>query len=410
MPNEYLAWPEPDNDTLPPPVAPPPKVTFFSPFGVYILLALLAVLVGSTGPTWFVLMGSDDPTLKGLVRANWRMQGTFLLQLPLAMAEIYRAGWNRSQFKEWLWMCARLALPVGMALGLHFTCVATSVASTSFSHAMSVINTAPLFFTGFGLVRFLLSKVVPQGGPSSTPTSTPLAEAGGVDEGGGKVALTPPTSPVAVAVVAPSVFFLHPSRSPPPGALEVIGSVIAFLGIYFLVSLDSASTDVPVTVSGDIIGLGASLFMAVYLAGGKYRMKWVGIFSWMCPLHFMATLTTGLLSLAMGASVDTLFSFWWKGGTPLGAVAGAVILPSLIAHSLINLLTMPGRLSPFIVSMILNLQPITGNVFGWIMGIQQQPSAFSLLCAPVIVLGTVLATVGAQGKSLKDLLGCLGTA
>jgi drug/metabolite transporter (DMT)-like permease len=400
MPAAYLAWPEPD-DTLPSAVVTPPSKssTTFSPFIIYILLALVAVLIGSTGPTWFKLMGSDDPTLSGLVRANWRMQGTFLIQLPLAVYEISRAGWDRARMREWLWMCARLALPVGTALGLHFTCVATAVGSTSFSHAMSVINTAPLFFTGASLIRFALSKVVPQGGNPATPT--PLAEeASEKVEAGGAPPPTPPPSPAQ-----PPPSFLHPSRSPPPGALEVIGSVTAFLGIYFLVS-DSASSDVPVTISGDIIGLGASLFMAVYLAGGKYREKWVGIFSWMCPLHFMAALTTGLLSLAMGASVDSLFAFWWKGGTTLGAVAGAVILPSLIAHSLINLLTVPGRLSPFIVSMILNLQPITGNIFGWAMGIQQQPSAFSLLCAPIIVLGTVLATVGAQGKSLKDLLGC----
>ena len=195
MPAEYLAWPEPD-DTLPSAeVIPPSKTTtFFSPFIIYILLALVAVLIGSTGPTWFKLMGSDDPTLSGLVRANWRMQGTFLIQLPLAMFEIHRAGWDRARVREWLWMCARLALPVGTALGLHFTCVATAVGSTSFSHAMSVINTAPLFFTGASLIRFALSKVVPQGGNSTTPT--PLAEEASEEvEAGGGGLLPPPLPP-----------------------------------------------------------------------------------------------------------------------------------------------------------------------------------------------------------------------
>jgi hypothetical protein len=384
VPRAFIPWPEAQDDSSPPPQQrpPPPPSSFY----LYIFLAVLAAVCGSTGPAWFRLMGGAQTP--ALVKVFWRMFNTFLAQAPLAAVQMRCHAWDGRVVSQWLAALPRAALPVGTIMGLHFACVAGSSALTSFAHTMSTVNAAPLFFTAFFLLRHALSRQLYAQGSAAL-----LVDA-------------QPPPPLQLP-------FLHPSRSPLPSPLEALGACLTFCGVCALVSLDGASADQPVTAAGDVLGLGASLFMALYLSGGAYRGA-MPLFCWMCPLHGAAALSTGCVALLSGASLgggpQGLLGCW-DGGLATAATAGSVVLPSLVAHSLMNLLTPAERLGPFLVSMFLNLQPLTGNVFGWAIGVQQQPSPLSLLCAPLIVLGTVLATLGRQGRTISGLLqGCSGRA
>jgi drug/metabolite transporter (DMT)-like permease len=159
-----------------------------------------------------------------------------------------------------------------------------------------------------------------------------------------------------------------------------------------------------VTAAGDAAGIFASLFMALYLMGSTRRgdMK---LLSWMFPLHCVAAVVTGLLAMAGGATLDSgpsgLFLFAADGRVFL-ATLGSVALPSFICHTLANWLASGGRLSPFLVSIALCLQPLTGNIFGWLLGLQGTPSTVGLSCAPLVVAGCVLATVGGQRQRARD--------
>ena len=383
---DFIPWPE-EVEAPPQPPQPPPSFFYF-----YLLVCVFAAVAGSTGPSWFRLMGLHTPTL---VKVFWRMFNTFLLQAPLAALEMRAHGWDGRALAAWLAMLPRAALPIGAVMGLHFMCVAGSSALTSFAHTMSTVNAAPLFFTAFFVARHALSRLYYSDSNAAllpAPPAAPLASSSSSSSSSS----SPPSPP-------PPLHFLHPSRSPLPSPLEALGACLAFAGVCALVSLDSASGDHPVSVLGDVLGLGASLFMAVYLSGSGACRGATPLFCWMCPLHGAAAAFTGGVALLSGASwgggAGGLLGCW-DGGLPSFATAGSVLVPSLMAHSLINLLTPAQRLGPFIVAMFLNLQPITGNVFGWVMGVQQQPSSLSLLCAPLIVLGTVLATLGKQGRTI----------
>jgi len=341
---------------------------------VYLSLAMVAVLTGSSGPTWFKLMGSDPGPF---VKVHWRMTLTALIQAPLAFFQLYNL--EREKRKTVLSQLPRLVFPVGVCLSLHFACVVYSVSTTSFAHAIATINTAPLFFTAFFLLRHLASLF------SQRYMASGLI---GVKGSGGE-ALSSPT-------------FLDPSRSPPPSLLEGSGALLAFCGVCALVSLDSASSDLPVTLGGDVVGCMASLFMALYLYGGRRRGD-TPLFAWMFPLHVCASAISGALALVTGGSVgggDGLLG-WTVSQNAFGATLGSAVVPSLVAHSLINFLTTPGILSPFIVAMILNLQPISGNVIAWAVGLQGQPSLLSLCFVPLIVLGLLLSTWGKQSVGSK---------
>ena len=390
-PREFIPWPEPDDAISWPgaaaSAASSPSATVSpqdqdhltatagsslavpasspSALPLYLFLVVVALCCGSTGPSWFKIMGLGSSPI---TKAFWRMIWTSLVQCPLAALEMRYHGWGREQLVQWARVLPFAALPFGAAMGLHFVCVSGCVASTSFAHAMVLINTAPLFFTAFYLARHGLSRVLAQ--------------------------------------QAAQLPFLHPSRSPPPSPLEVAGALLAFLGVCALVSLDSASGDLPVTPAGDVLGLLASLFMAIYLCGGAYRGA-MPLFCWMFPLHASAALVTGALALLAGATVDAgpngLFGAWGSSSSAAGTL-GAVLVPSMGSHSLINYLTPAHRLGPFVTSMFLNVQPLVGNVFGWAMGLQGAPSLMSFVCAPVIVAGTVLATLGKNKMPLTVLL------
>ena len=395
---EFIPWPEPDAAAAaaaddgcaarPAAAAAQPAAAAAAaklPLPLLLALAGVATIFGSTGPSWFKLMG---PTIPPLTKAFFRMAGTALVQLPLAALEMRSQRWDAARFRAYLAMLPRVALPVGALMGLHFACVAGAASLTSFAHVMSTVNTAPLFFTAFFLLRHAAARALALPTPAA---AAPDAAAG---------ALPPPPPP------PPPLPFLHAARSPLPSLLEVLGAVVAFCGVVALVSLDSGSSsggaDLPVSAAGDAVGLGASLFMALYLVGGGFRGA-TPLFSWMLPLHFFAALVVGGLALASGATLSTAAGGLFSNFVPLGgpvmlATLGAVLAPSLVAHSLVNLLTPADALGPFLVSMFLNLQPLTGNVFGWLMGLQGQPTWLSVLCAPLIVAGTVLATMGKQGR------------
>ena len=374
----YQPWPEPDDGdpatarNCPSPAvtgsgsaAPPPPP---SPQVRYYALALVMVLAGCTGPSWFRLMG---PGPSGVTKAFYRMLLTALLQGPLALFLEGRSC-DRPRARAWARKAARVMCPVGAAMGLHFACVATSITSTSFIHSMAFVNTSPLFFCALVALRCTVSRARRRG-------------AGGAENG-----------------------FFHPSRSPAPHGLEVLGAALAFGGVVALSVLDAGAAtgagDVPVTAGGDAAGLFASFFMALYLMGSTRRGD-TKLVSWMFPLHAAAAVATGLLAVAGGATVDAgpagLFALFASERVFL-ATLGSVALPSFVCHSLANWLASGGRLSPFLVSILLCMQPLTGNLFGYVMGLQGVPSAVGLACAPLVVAGCVLATVGMQRQRAKE--------
>ena len=313
------------------------------------------VLAGSTGPSWFRLMGAGP---SGVTKSFYRMLLTALLQGPLALLLEGRAC-DARRFCAWRRQAVSVAAPVGAAMGLHFASVATSITSTSFVHAMAFVNTSPLFFCALVVARCAVARSAPWGG------------------------------------------FFDPSRSPAPHPLEVIGAALAFSGVVALAVFDANATtgagDVPASAPGDVAGLFASFFMALYLMGSSRRDETLGLLSWMFPLHATAAVVTGLLAVAGGATLDAgengLF-LWAASERVFLATLGSVCLPSFVCHTLANWLASGDRLSPFLVSVFLCLQPLTGNVFGYMCGLQAMPSVAGLACAPAVMAGCALATVG----------------
>jgi drug/metabolite transporter (DMT)-like permease len=353
-----------------------------------VALLLVAICSASTGVIWFALL-SGSPIL----RACWRMQTTFVIQLPLMLYELRRM--DAEKFARWKRDTLTWTLPTGIILGAHFAACAASVAMTSLSHAILVINVSPLFLVAAATVQHLLSVIAHKSGVLAARGVALDAERKGL------------------GLLSSLRTMLSPDVALPPTQMEAAGAVLAFMGMAGLVmSASSAGDEARATVAGDLIGVTASMSMAAYLLVGKRMRKWCPLFSWMCPLHFSAAITLAVTALlvvpgTVVASPDPISVFSWVyGGKTMLYAFAAGATAGCLGHGIANYVM--SCLSTLVVSVAMLLQPPVSAMLGFLIGLQGPPGPAVLVCAPIILYGAFLVTMGGRDKGLhwRDVLAC----
>lgn len=134
------------------------------------------------------------------------------------------------------------------------------------------------------------------------------------------------TVPFFSILVSSFVFNLRPSR------LALVGLAISFTGIW-LIAIGETMTSKPFagvssSLKGDLEGITAALFLAVYLNYGKEVRNRMNILSLMAPIYASALVVVGIVGLALGSSVLSL-SLVPDSIVPL---IGFGLLPIAIAH------------------------------------------------------------------------------
>lgn len=368
------------------------------------LCMVISVVSASTATTWFALMGGHP-----VMKACWRLQLAALLQVPLMVVEL--RGLSAADFGRWKRALLRSHLPVGALMGAHFSAVSLCVANTSLSHAILVINTAPLFLVIAAMLRW--------GGAQAVAGVTHGGRRFQAMTGGGGPGEHDPPAPVPVPTDVPRTLLQRvlPPTCLPPTSVEVVGSFVAFLGVTGLVvSAGAAGGDADearASWRGDMMGLFASASLSIYWVVTSTARKWCPLFAWLCPLNAAAAATCAAFSLLFIPGT-TLYDasapvgvFTWLAGGPLFYYAlAAAILASSFGHGLAAFVI--GRCGPLPVSVAMLLQPPTGTLIGFAAGVQGPPGAAAMLCAPVILAGAYLVTVGGREKGLTwtHVLGC----
>ena len=328
-----------------------------------VALLALAVLMASTGTTWFALQLGTP-----IMKAAWRLQLCFLVQLPLMLLEL--RALSQAQRAAWLRVLWRLAPATGALLGVHFAGVAFAVQSTALTHAILTCNTSPAFLIVIALSRFALSRAL---GPRSggAGKAAPLADDGAsaawwssdepgvagrealplalppeclvVDErsvgGAEPVAPPPATMPAAAAAAAAAADWLSAEASPAPTRLEVVGTLLCLAGICILVAEAEArgaggggDGDGGVSALGDASGLLASLCLGlVFLASAEVRKRHgVPLWCWLCPLNFAAAALSTAAGAAIEGSRDAYLGplAWTSSGRVFGIAMGSALTVS----------------------------------------------------------------------------------
>lgn len=400
------------------------------------VLLVICVCAASTGTTWFALQLGDGP----IMQAAWRMQLTVLLQLPMMIYEL--RSMSPEVRSRWLSATVWLTIPCGLfALGPHFALCAAAVEYTSLAHAILASNCPPLFLISFVVSKYLLAKLL----WCSHKSPAALDAAAGerrhlLDQGASKTSSATDTVIVADAAAASTgkpdrnssklrrlsgiassssasvnawLSSTFPASSLPPTMLEVIGAALSFAGISIVVAGSEAAatgsvTEGNVTVEGDLYGVAASaLFAAYLLVAGRLR-KWMPLFSWLCPLHIAAAVSTTVMGVI--AEPDTVAEYgvfaWMYNKDVLAYALGAAWFAGMMGHGIANYVMK--TLSPLIVAVAMLGQPLVGSCIGYAIGIQGVPSTLTFVAAPMIIAGAFLTTVGnrERGLSLRDIIVC----
>lgn len=269
-------------------------------------------------------------------------------------------------------------------MGTHFGAVSLCVANTSLSHALLVINVAPLFLVAGITMLWILN-------------SFALKSCHHTDERSWAARLES---------VLPAL---------PPTAMEAVGAVTAFSGVTALVLSASSGRGDEARASwvGDVIGLYASASLSIYWYVTSRVRTWCPLFAWLCPLNGAAALTCALVSLAVvpgttWSAVETptgVFS-WIGGGTIFTFSFCNALFASCLGHGLAAFVI--GRAGSLPVSTSMLSQPPSGTLIGYIAGVQGPPGLSVLACAPIILSGAYLVIVGGRDKGLTwaDAMRC----
>jgi drug/metabolite transporter (DMT)-like permease len=186
------------------------------------------------------------------------------------------------------------------------------------------------------------------------------------------------TVPFFSILISALVFRLTPSR------VALAGLALSFIGVLIIVFGETMS-QVPLggvapSLKGDLEGILAALFLALYLNfGGKVRNK-TNILTAMLPIYGFAMCIVGIVSVATGNAASLLQPI----PTRIFPLIGLGLLPTAIAHTL-YFSSLRG-LKPFETATMALLEPVGATVLG-IAVFQEVP-------APVFVLGAVLVLIG----------------
>ena len=352
------------------------------PLWSYVALGV-AVIAMSSGGVWFALLPDTPPILK----AGWRLLATAVLQLPGFARDYHRASAEtRLRWRGEL----PLLLSVGaFALAPHFALWSWSIEHTSLTHSLLFVSATPLVLVVWYAMRWAAAR------PSSL--CIPRQAVGAI------------TGTAATSVSTTAL---------PPTFLELFGTAVGFAAAALLAAeagsgapSDPGATPGYAEPAASLVGDGAALLgavvVAIYLVVGRRLRAWMPVFLYACPVTGAAGVAACAVSMAFepGAQLEGLEAgslFGWLGSWHrFGITLGAALGPGILGHTLVNLTLI--HINPLIVSVMMLLEPVSGSLIGYAVGVQGVPGTMTLLAGPVLLVGAALVTLGARGEDGQSI-------
>ena len=182
------------------------------------------------------------------------------------------------------------------------------------------------------------------------------------------------THPVFVALLAVTVL-----REPPPRAVW-IGIALTMAGSALI-----ASGDLQVggrALIGDVMVLGASATVAVYLVIGRRVRQRLGLATYAGLVYGIAGVSLLLMSLVIGVPLTDF------GAHDAAAWAGLVVLPTLAGHTVINW-SLKHVAAP-VVGVSLLGEPVLTTLLAWLV-LSEEPPLMVLPGGALILVGLFMA-------------------
>jgi drug/metabolite transporter (DMT)-like permease len=138
---------------------------------------------------------------------------------------------------------------------------------------------------------------------------------------------------------------------------------------------------------GDVLAFAGAAAMAVYLLLGRVVRRRLPVSAYATSVYGMAAAMLLPACLLTGAGL---------GGYPAGswlAVAGVVVGPQLLGHTVFNSLL--ASVSASVVAVAMLLEPVAATLLAWLL-FDELPGPFFFVGAPLVLAGVWLATTGGR--------------
>ncbi len=183
-------------------------------------------------------------------------------------------------------------------------------------------------------------------------------------------------SPIFMAAIG---FFFLQERLPPAA---ILGIVVATGGGAMIAWGDSATGSAPNPALGNLLAIGASLTVSIYLITGRVARQGLDWLTYMLPLYGVAALTILIAALVMGVPLT--------GYTPRVYVIGAVLAigPQVLGHGSLNLAVR--YVSAAMLGVLSLTEPIGASALAFVF-FDERPALVSMAGMGVALVGVLLA-------------------
>ncbi|OMJ91012.1 hypothetical protein SteCoe_6474 [Stentor coeruleus] len=178
--------------------------------------------------------------------------------------------------------------------------------------------------------------------------------------------------------------------------LQVSGAMIGFVGMFIMCFL--SSSDEGTTWYGDLIALSGAVALAVNLIISENLMIEGPIFYLFC-IHITAAVFCLVISISLyPISIASVFGYLYTLDGAYALYLGVVC--GFIGNGALYFLLK--YVSPFILSVIINFDPVVGSLFAWIFGFQSDPNRFTFIGGSLVLLGNFIATASLHMKKKNE--------
>jgi drug/metabolite transporter (DMT)-like permease len=174
----------------------------------------------------------------------------------------------------------------------------------------------------------------------------------------------------------------------PPSGRAWAGIVLATVGAVVIGAGDAAGfgggTD---ALWGDVLAFAGALALAAYLLLGRVARRRLPVSTYAASVYGVAAVVLLAACLLTGASLGGYEATAWL------ALAGVVVGPQLLGHTVFNSLL--ASVSASLVAVVMLLEPVIATVLAWwLFGELPGPSLWA--GAPMVLAGVWLATTGSR--------------
>jgi drug/metabolite transporter (DMT)-like permease len=151
-------------------------------------------------------------------------------------------------------------------------------------------------------------------------------------------------------------------------------------------------TDLSGDVAGDFVAMLAALAVVIYLQIGENLQKWdaIPIFPYLVVVNGIAAIMSYVYAVIwnVGDASDVVAWLYHSYGVYTVYLG---IVPGILGHAMFNYLLK--IISPLIITIFMNLEPVIGSIIGWAFGFQAVPSYWTFVGGFLMIAGNMIVTI-----------------